>query len=277
MENDKKDTGVSNTPNTVTQSEEFKVEKIEDRKPEQQLEKKTPLGLQEKSDFLDPIVWSQMGVMASTFKKSGALPASENEFTLMMKFQAGREMGMTQMESIKSFYFVNGNMNIFGSALMKRLRFFGWSITYKDSPNKCVVTVKKLKDDKTGEYETFTDSLTFEEAEQSGWTKSRTGEVKDNWLPGANRKMKLRYGAVSMLIKSYIPEVLGSATDIAEVATDYADRGSINIPNVEGSDEPAEESQLKTLEVLGADMTRTYTKSEAVQMMATLAPMKGKK
>ena len=33
--------------------------------------------------------------------------------------------------------------------------------------------------------------------------------------------MKLRYGVLSKIIKTYIPEVLGSLGDITEVAEDY--------------------------------------------------------
>jgi len=33
--------------------------------------------------------------------------------------------------------------------------------------------------------------------------------------------MKLRYGVLSKIIKTYVPEVMGSAGDIAEIAEDY--------------------------------------------------------
>jgi len=222
------------------------------------------LDITEPTEFLNPIVWGQMKAMASSFVKSGALPKSENDFTVLMKIQAGYEMGMKPLEAVKSFYFVNGAMNIFGSATMRRLREHGWRISYKDEPNKCTVTVTK------GD-ETYTDYITFEEAEQSGFTKDSYGKTKSAWREGVSRRLKLRYGAVSVLLKTYIPEVLGSATDIAEVAMDY-DLGENNAPTVANGDEPATEKQIETLTTMGIKVDGEITRKQAVELMT-----KGKK
>lgn len=217
----------------------------QDNKTEQPTNLPAPkVDITEVTEFLNPTIWGQMKAMSQAFVKSGALPKSENDFTILMKIQAGYEMGMKPLEAVKSFYFVNGTMNIFGSATMRRIREHGWRISYKDEPNKCTVTVSK------GD-ESYTDSLTFEEAEKSGWTKSQYG-LKPAWVDGVNRRLKLRYGATSILIKTYIPEVLGSATDIAEVAMDYdleprADV-STTVPN---GDEPATPKQIETLKTMG--------------------------
>lgn len=165
-----------------------------------------------KTDFFDPIIWAQMSGMAQKFVDSKALSESENAAKLIMKMQAGREMGMGPIESLKAFYFVNGTMNIFGAAMTRRLREHGWSLTYTDTSDACTATITK------GD-EKYSDTLTFAEAQKSGWTTSSRGP-KPGWMEGANRKLKLRYGALSMLIKSYVPEVLGAAVDIAEVADD---------------------------------------------------------
>ena len=157
--------------------------------------------------------WKGWMVMADTFVKSGALPVGDNSARLMMKIQAGYEMGMTPIRAIKAFYFVNGVMNIFGVEVTRRLTEHGWNIEYKDEVNKCTATVKK--GDKS-----HTDTLTFDDAEKSKWTKTSAGQLKAGWYEGANRKQKLRYGVLSMIIKSHLPEVLGSAVDIAEIAED---------------------------------------------------------
>lgn len=212
----------------------------------------------EVTDFLNPAVWGQMKAMAISFVKSGALPKGENDFTVLMKIQAGYEMGMKPLEAVKSFYFVNGSMNIFGSATMRRVREHGWKISYKDEPNKCTVTVSK------GD-ETYTETLTFEEAEKSGWTKSQYG-LKPGWVDGINRRLKLRYGATSILLKTYIPEVLGSATDIAEVAMDY-DIKEVGTPEVVDGDKPATEKQIETLKEMGVEVADGITRKQAVEVM----------
>jgi len=264
----------TNTLNLIGTSTASADNKPIEKATEAAVPREKPVGLMSTTSFLDPTVWSQMGIMASAFRRSNALGSNENEFTLMMKFQAGIEMGMSPIESIKSFYFVNGNINIFGAALMKRLRTFGWSISYVDENNKCTVTVTTDEGSKQ-----YSDSLTFEEAEQSGWTKTKTGAVKDNWLPGANRKLKLRYGAVSMLIKSYLPEVLGSATDIAEVAMDYlpTESGRASIPEAADANEPINDTLFKTLAAMGGNMDRDYTNDEARKLIRELGPKKAVK
>lgn len=221
----------------------------------------------EVTEFLNPTIWGQMKAVSQAFVKSGALPKSENDFTVLMKIQAGYEMGMKPLEAVKSFYFVNGTMNIFGSATMRRVREHGWKISYKDEPNKCTVTVSK------GD-ETYTDSLTFEEADKSGWVSDSYGKLKPAWREGANRRLKLRYGATSILLKTYIPEVLGSATDIAEVAMDYdlEPKGESTVtPTVPNGDEPALDTQINTLREMGYtdEELEGLTKSGAVKLLTS--------
>lgn len=165
-----------------------------------------------KVNFFNKDRWNGWQIMADTFVKSGALPATDNSATIMMKIQAGYEMGMNPLEAIKSFYFVKGVMSIFGAATTKRLTDHGWKITYQEDINKCTATIKR-------DNEEYSDTLTFQDAEKSHWTTAN-GILKAGWFEGANRKMKLRYGVLSMLIKTHVPEVLGSAVDIVEVAED---------------------------------------------------------
>lgn len=185
------------------------------------MQKQTQLQVSDKAkavqtQFFNPTVWEQMKGMANTFAQSGALPPDTNAARVLMSIQAGYEMGMKPIESIKSFYFVNGTINLYGAAVIRRLREHGWKIEYKDeSGDSCTAIVSN--DD-----ENISDSFTFKEAEQSGWTKNKYGQLKPGWLAGANRRLKLRYGVISKIIKTYLPEVLGNATDIAEVAIDVA-------------------------------------------------------
>ena len=96
-----------------------------------------------RTDFFDPVIWAQMNGMAQKFVESKALAQSENAGTLIMKMQAGREMGMGPIESIKSFYFVKGIINIFGVATTRRLREHGWRLEFVDRTNSCTATITK--------------------------------------------------------------------------------------------------------------------------------------
>lgn len=186
-----------------------------------QLQVREDVSLQEArntpTDIFNPVAWQQMKGMATAFAASGALPRDMNANKLVLLIQAGYEMGMKPVESIKSFYFVNGILTIFGAATIRRLREHGWRIQYQESDENggsCTATVTKRHS--ADDIETYTDTFTYEDAEKSGWTKG----TKPGWLLGANRKNKLRYGVISKIIKTYIPEVLGSAVDISEIAED---------------------------------------------------------
>lgn len=169
------------------------------------------------TDIFNPVAWQQMKGMATAFAASGALPRDMNANKLVLLIQAGYEMGMKPVEAIKSFYFVNGILTIFGAATIRRLREHGWRIKYVESDadgGSCTATVTKRHS--ADDIEEYTDTFTYKDAEASGWTKGS----KPGWLLGANRKNKLRYGVISKIIKTYIPEVLGSAVDISEIAED---------------------------------------------------------
>lgn len=194
--------------------------------------------------YFNPQVWAQMKDMSQTFFTSHAIPSYiSNAPQLTMILQAGYEMGMKPVEAMKSLYIVNGNINLWGSAIIRRLREHGWRIQYEMKTEKggtCVATVTK------GD-EKYTETMSFESAELSGYTKSKEGSLKVGWKAGVNRNLKLRYGVISMIVKTYIPEVLGSASDIVEVAEDR--------PIEEGEivAEPAKDG--KSVIIKGADKT----------------------
>lgn len=224
--------------------------------------------------YLNPTIWSQMKGMAEVFARSGAFPQDMNSNKLMVILEAGLEMGMKPIEAVKSFYFVKGTINIFGAAITRRLREHGWIIKYTEEPDKCTATVQKNG-------EVYSDSMTFQEAKESGWTNTSTGGLKPGWLPGINRKLKLRYGALSAIVKTYIPEVLGSATDIAEVAMDMApvisgETMPAKTVEIKGGNEPAEKAVIDTIIMLKNKLgdqepvPENLSKAEAATMVKEL-------
>jgi len=172
----------------------------------------------ETTGVMNPVEYEQVKLIARDMFSSKALPNSfQNPFQVQMAIMCGREIGMTVMEALGDLYFVNGRIQIYGKATPAAIRRAGWKILpYKDEEGSCTATIKNIK---TGEE--ISDTFTFEDALKSGFVKDARGQVKIGWREGANRKRKLRYGALSQIIHTYIPEVLGSITGIGEYSEDY--------------------------------------------------------
>lgn len=173
---------------------------------------------QKVTSFMDPAVWGQMKAMAETLRQSGMLPKGLDSVPkILVVMQTGFENGLKPMESFGSLYVVNGSCNYWGKAVTRRFREHGWRIAYKDeSENSVTAVVTNVNDEK----EFYTETYTFDQAVKSGYTKDNNGHLKIGWKEGYNRRLKLRYGALNLIIKSYIPEILGSAKGIVEVEED---------------------------------------------------------
>lgn len=191
--------------------------------------------------YFNESVLTQMERIAQTFIKSGACPKYiQNAPQLVLTMQTGYEMGMKPVEAMNSLYIVNGAINLWGKALARRLREHGWIIKYEmltDRGGSCRATVTK------GD-ESYTETYSFEAAEKSGYTKDFKGNVKIGWKEGVNRMLKLRYGALSVIIKSYIPEVMGAASEVQEVYEDAV------IETVEPEEGEVVDNKPKTTKVM---------------------------
>lgn len=185
--------------------------------------------------FINPIAFEQIKQVANVLIKDGAIsPDVKNSSQMIMKLQAGFEMNMKMTESLSSLYIVNGKVTIYGSAVTGRVRGGGWSIAYQEGGELnhefCKAFVYKGGKPRYDEEfnfvgfkpedfpdEIYAETLTFEEA------KSSDGGNGPGWKPGRNRKLKLRYGALASILKTYLPELLNGASDITEAADDFRD------------------------------------------------------
>ncbi|MCM1218174.1 MAG: hypothetical protein NC548_27120 [Lachnospiraceae bacterium] len=171
-----------------------------------------------KTAVMDPIEYQQIRILADDLIKSKALPSTiNNREQAIVMISAGREMGMSPYEAIHDLYFVNGQLNMYGKGTPAALRRAGWRVKkFEETDGSCTATVFNPK---TGEE--ITDTFTFRDAEQSGFTTDSKGHLKFGWKLGANRKRKLRYGVLSQIIHTYIPEVLGSCAGVGDYAEEY--------------------------------------------------------
>lgn len=194
-------------PKQVTAPAEEPKEKV--KKEE---EKKMTVMDTEASDVLDPNKYAQIKVLSKDLFLSGALPQGyDNQYKVMAAIQVGSEMGLKPFESINSLYNVNGQFSLWGKATIRQVRKHGWTIEYtNETDTGCTASISK-------DNEKYSATFKYEDAVKSGYTKDRSGREKFGWSLGINRKLKLRYGALSILIKTYVPEVLGAAAGIAEI------------------------------------------------------------
>lgn len=187
--------------------------------------------------YLSRDVFSLIQEVSGIIKVSGALPENlrNQPANIVLTLLTGYEMGMSVMRSIQGLYIVNGSVNVWGKEVIRRLREHGYIIQYIEEDEKhCTARVTKPEvKDVLGRMiapkEEYTETFYFVDAVASGWTgmiwdekkQDWTGNLKAGWRKGQNRKMKMRYGVISAIIKSYIPEVLGSANEIQEIYEEY--------------------------------------------------------
>ncbi len=220
------------------------------------------------TDYLNPAIWAQMKGMAATFFESKALPAQyKNMAQVLVGMQVGYEMGMKPMESLKSLYNVNGTFNLWGAATINRLRQFGYKHEFFNETPESVSVVVTKGDEKYEETLTFVDAV----AGISGW-----GD-RPGWKVGINRKKKLRYGVIALIINTYIPEVLGSAQGIQELAEDFqvieVDEGAGKPAATLPQTDPAKAGSLKAiLQQKEAERAKAKEKIKKVEEPKTEEP-----
>ena len=176
------------------------------------------------TSVLSPVMYSQSKLVAKDFFDSGALPKHiQNETQAFVVIVTGAEMAMRPMEALQGLYIINGMINLWGKAVPRQLKKHGFKHKFTDEDQEhCTVVIWKGKSfaGPADDDEQYTGTFKFKDAQDSGYTTAN-GQLKVGWKPGQNRKLKMRYNVLAEVIKTYIPEVLGEATDVAEVAADF--------------------------------------------------------
>jgi len=228
------------------------------------------------TDVMNPEAYMQMKTLGRDFLNSKVIPKHyESIEQVVVAIQAGREMGMQPMESVQAFYFVNGQLNIWGKNVTRRLREHGFRMQYIDEENKCTITVSRPTTQ-----EEYTDTVTFEEAAKSGYTKDKYGKLKVGWTEGMNRRIKLRYMALNLVLKTYLAEVLGNANGLAEIDGEVIE-SSVSTSFEE--DKPATENQKSQIEMLCQnkgvefEIPEEMTANQATEKINELIALKGGK
>jgi hypothetical protein len=111
--------------------------------------------------YFNPEAWDYMEKMAQKFIESKALPSTiTNAAQLMLTFQAGYELGMKPVESLRNLYIVKGRVAMQGNAMLKKMLEAGVRIVWNEvSGTKVKATFKR-----DGQ-EPFVSELTMTEAQ----------------------------------------------------------------------------------------------------------------
>jgi hypothetical protein len=106
--------------------------------------------------FPSPENWQAITAISEELSKSKALPASiQNPAQLTMVLLAGKESGMGVIESLNSYYIVNGKITIYGQAVLIQLKRAGYRVKWGQCDEKSA-TSTILHPDGSESTETFT-------------------------------------------------------------------------------------------------------------------------
>lgn len=167
-------------------------------------------------NFLNPKLWSAMKVVAETFMQAGALPASiKNAQQLLMMLQAGYEAGLQPLEAIKSFYFVNGNLALYGEMAITMVIRAGHKIEWGTCNDKTATVTITRKD--TGQ--TMTNTLTMQQAIERRLDMGREGR-KDPWVKHPENMLKFK--VFHMTAKFVCPDAFHGVNEIGELEDERA-------------------------------------------------------
>jgi hypothetical protein len=130
--------------------------------------------------------------MAKQLIASKAFPnvTPEQAFVIL---QAGKEMGLKPMQSIKSLYIVKGAISFFGSGLVARITDKGYKVQYTEETDKGVTVIISKDNENYTEVVKDTDQI-LQKSEAIKFAK----------------KNKMRYHGVKMIASFYLPHIVGS-------------------------------------------------------------------
>ena len=225
MEN-KEETPIIQEEKSAEEHPEHKPEQepaVDKRKQElQEAKTETEKGaLTAETEFLSPTVDNQAYMVAKRMIHDKAVPEGIKSVEQMrMILMAGHNMGMDFTESVHSLYMVNGAVSIYGKAIPRQLRRNGYKVKYADDMENFVCRAYVWSGDWDNPDEYYEDYASFDEAQQSGYTKDNKGGTKFGWKAGRNIRLKLRYQALDTLIRTHLPEVYSGVTTVESVAED---------------------------------------------------------
>jgi len=158
---------------------------------------------------LDPV--SKEMVMGEVFAKSGMFPDIKNAAQGYVKILAGKELGLSPIQALNSFYFVNGRLGIMSqavSALVKKSGKYDYQIV-SHTDQECVIEFYLVNGDKK---KIGTSKFDMKAAAKAGIIN------KDVWK---NYPMNLLFARAMMNgVRFFCPDAISSLTYSVEELRD---------------------------------------------------------
>lgn len=138
--------------------------------------------------------------------QAGALPASiKNAQQLLMVLQAGYEAGLQPLEAVKSFYFVNGGIALFGEMAITMVIRAGHKVEWGNCTDQTATVTITRKDNGMS----MTNTFTMAQANARGLTN------KDPWKKFPENMLKFK--AFHMTAKFVCPDAFHGVNEIGEL------------------------------------------------------------
>lgn len=226
----------------------------------------------ESTSYLNMNVWDAMDKMAQTFIKSGALPTGvSNTSQLMMLFQAGYELGMKPVESLRNLYIVKGRVALQGSAMLKKMIDAGVKIKWNEvGPEKVKATFERqgmepfVAEYTMAQADAGKVSLTFKDGK---WFKKPTY--------AAFPENMLRWKVVSTAGKFYCADIIEGydlVEDVIDIVTEDIPVDSTNDTDASKIDVLLHKIQkaktIKSLQKLSGDFSTLSNADQQIAMSA---------
>lgn len=168
------------------------------------LENKAPIQIA--GGYYDQQVWAVMKMMAQTFIDAKAFPSDiVNVPQAMVRLQAGRELGLMPIESMKYISLINGRPSLWGEKAIEMVISAGHRVEWGDCNEKTATCTITRGD--TGKW--MSQTFTIEMANARGLTKKG-----GPWLTAPENMLKFK--AFHAIAKFLVPDALRGAS-IAEI------------------------------------------------------------
>jgi len=150
------------------------------------------------ANYYNPVVWGGMVKLAKTLIDARACPDNLNtEAKVLVALEAGREIGVSPINALNSFYIVNGKISIYGDMAIALVLRDGHQVDWgKCDANTATVKITRGDNDKSMET-----TFTFKDAENKGLTKYSDGRTNVFWTKYPENMLKFKaFGSIARFI-----------------------------------------------------------------------------
>lgn len=150
------------------------------------------------ASYYNPIIWAGMTKLAKVLIDSRAVPENLNtEAKVMVALQAGKELGISPINALNSFYIVNGKITIYGDTAIALVMRDGHKVKW----GKCDAKEANVTITRADNKEEMESKFTFDDAVRKNLTKYSDGRVNPFWAKYPENMLKFKaFGSIARFI-----------------------------------------------------------------------------